>query len=572
VVTGPPAIPDAQSAVDAPLFVGQSTFPAPLSAQIDFTPRLATARADGGNSGAIDGPAPLGRAPVTGSAAVAIRAPLLWGRRGGLTAGCQIELAPGLTKSCLAAVDASTLTVQARWSPPGQDLNLATALVDDADRIIVTTQQRHLFVVSRPDSDGGQFRVLRDIDLNGHLADGQGLLASVVDGSGNLWFASGGAPPSGEAPLGEAPPLRGAATNTVVGYVTSDDQVVTTTLADQRAETTLAVDQRDVYLATSPAGSADKAGARGAVYDFTSATGQIETVWRESYDAGSAAKPGATTRGTGAPVVLLGGQYLAVTDNADGQSHLLIYLRGALAAEGAHGASGSTTSTALGAAAPGTNPASSTTGPAQSGPLPTGPTSTGASTTTPAAGTQSGTGTAGDPRLVCSVALFSPGASAITSAPIGYSSGDSPSDVNSVIVVNGYDAPPPLSSPSDGGPANNINQMAPGVARIDVLPDGSGCQTEWTVPLRIKAGPVLSTATGLVYGYTQDEARAAAGSYVWYFVAIDYRNGRVVWHQRTGAGSTKNDNRQPTVLGANGVLYQTLPLGLVWMRDVAQRP
>ncbi len=352
--------------------------------------------------------------------------------------------------------------------------------------------------------------------------------------------------------------------------MTSDDQVVTTTLADQRAETALAVDQRDVYLATSPAGSADKVGARGAVYDFTAATGQIETVWRESYDAGSAAKPGATTRGTGSPVILLGGQYLAVTDNADGQSHLLVFLRGALAAEGAHSGSGSTTSTAKGATAPATDPASSTTSPATTAPLPTGPTPTATSTTTPAAA--AGTGTAGDPRLVCSVALFSPGASAITTAPIGYSSGDGPTDANSVIVVNGYNAPPPLSNPSDGGPANNINQMAPGVARIDVLADGSGCQTAWTVPLRIKAGPVLSTATGLIYGYTQDEARAAAGSYIWYFVAIDYRNGRVVWHQRTGAGSTKNDNRQPTVLGANGVLYQTLPLGLVWMRDVAQRP
>jgi hypothetical protein len=170
------------------------------------------------------------------------------------------------------------------------------------------------------------------------------------------------------------------------------------------------------------------------------------------------------------------------------------------------------------------------------------------------------------------VALFSPGASAVITAPIGYSSGDSPTDANSVIVVNGYNAPPALASPTDGGGANNINQMAPGVARIDVLPDGSGCQTRWTAPVRMKTGPVLSTTTGLVYGYTEDEARAATGSYVWYFVAVDYRNGRVVWRQRTGAGSTKNDNRQPTMVGANGVLYQTLPLGLEWMRDVAQRP
>jgi hypothetical protein len=114
--------------------------------------------------------------------------------------------------------------------------------------------------------------------------------------------------------------------------------------------------------------------------------------------------------------------------------------------------------------------------------------------------------------------------------------------------------------------------MATGLARVDVALDGTGCQTAWTVPLRLKTAPVLSTTTGLVYGYTQDEARAAAGRYIWYFVAVDYRTGRVTWRQRSGAGGTKNDNRQPLVLGANGVLYQTLPLGLVGMRDVAQRP
>lgn len=541
ITAGPPPIPDAQPAVDAPLFVGQNAFAAPLSDQADFAPLVATGRSDGGNTGVVDGPAPLGRAPVTGSAAVPLQAPLLWGRRG-LTVGCQYSVDPGLTKPCLAAVDTATLTITSRWLPPGQDLNLTTAVIDDSDRIVVTTRQRHLFVVTRPDAEGGAFRVGRDIDLNGHLSDGQGLLAAAPDSNGNLWFVSGGPPPSGQA-----------ATDTTVGYVTPEDQVVTVTLSSQRVETGLAVDQGNVYLATAPAGAADGPGAQGLVYDLTAAGGQIQVLWRATYDAGGAPKPGGTTRGTGSPVVLLGSQYLAVTDNADAQTHLLVFLRGPLPGSPAH-PTGSTT-------APVSSTGSSTSAPPATA-TPTAPPTTAGSTAAAAAGAVS------DPRLVCSVALFTAGASAVTSAPVGYSS----ADTTSVIVANGFNAPAPLASPADGGPANDINQMAAGVSRIDVAPDGSGCRTQWTTPLRLKTAPVLSVMTGLVYGYTEDEARAAAGTYVWYFAAVDFRSGRVVWQQRIGAGSTKNDNRQQTVIGANGVLYQCVAGGLVWMRDVAQQP
>lgn len=169
---------------------------------------------------------------------------------------------------------------------------------------------------------------------------------------------------------------------------------------------------------------------------------------------------------------------------------------------------------------------------------------------------------------MCQVALFSPGASAVTTTPVGYSSGTA----NSVIVANGFNTPLALTNPADDGPANSMDQMPGGISRIDVLADGSGCATEWTTALRLKSAPVLSATTGLIYGYTQDEARAGAGSYIWYFAAVDYAGGRIVWRQRAGAGATKNDNRQPTILGADGVLFQTVPLGLVWMRDLAQQP
>lgn len=534
LVAGPPAIPDTQPAVDFALFLGQRAFASPLSNETDFAPLLSTARVDGGNSGVVDGPSPLGVAPVTGSAELPLQPPLLWGR-GGMVAGCQIALDPGLTKNCLAAVDASTLTIEARWLPAGQDLDLDSAVLYDSDRVVVATLQRHVIVVQAPANAGGTFQELRDIDLSGHLADNQSLLSVAADVDGNLWFVSGGASPTGQP-----------AVDTTVGYVTPDDQVVTTTLPDQLVATGLAIDQEDVYLATAPAAAPvpETAGApvlgadEGQLYDLTAATNLVQVVWHESFDAGSSVKAGATVRGSGAPVVLLGTQYLAITDNADPQPHLLIFQRGPLAPSSS---SGTTTATS------------------------------GATTTMTTSSTVPGEApppTTGDPRLVCSVALFSPGASAVTTAPIGYSS----DGTNSVFVTNGYGTPPPLAGPSDAGPANDIGQMPGGMTRVDVLPDGSGCRTVWTAGLRLDTAPILSTTTGLIYGYTQDPVAAASGNYVWYFVAVDERSGDVIWQQRAGAGSTKNDDGLPTVVGANGVLYQCVPLGLVWMHDVGQHP
>ena len=496
----PPTIPDAQPAVDAPLFVGQNTFPAPLGRQADLTPPLATVRSNGGNTGVFDGPAPLGKAPVTDSTANDVRAPLLWNRQGDMVTGCRQQVAADLIKGCVATVSSATLAIQARWLPPGQDLNLGSLALDDQRRAIFTTAQSHLVDLGLPDDGGTTFRPLRDMDVTAYLAPSELLAYAIEDGADNLWFATG-------ARLGNGDP----APATTVGYVTPDDKVVVTRLPGLVVESPLAVDQGDVYLTTAPATGADVAGATSGIYDLTAGGGQVQTVWRATYDVGSARQPGAPTRGRGSPVVLLGPQYLAITDNADAQAHLLVYLRGPLGPQ----------------ARPGS-----------------------------------------DPRLVCKVGLFTPGESAVSAGLIGLSSGP----VNSVIVANGWNAPGPVAVAGADDPANSMNAMGPGLTRVDVAADGSGCTVSWTTPIRMKTAPVLSSATGLIYGYSQDEQRAATGSYIWYFVAIDYRTGRVVWRQRAGAGGTKNDNREPLVLGANGVLYQSVPLGLVWMRDLAQRP
>jgi hypothetical protein len=88
--------------------------------------------------------------------------------------------------------------------------------------------------------------------------------------------------------------------------------------------------------------------------------------------------------------------------------------------------------------------------------------------------------------------------------------------------------------------------------------------------VRITTVPVLSTQTGLIYAYEQDEALAEIGLYAFYFEAIDYRTGKVVWRQLAGAGGYKNNNYSPTLLSPDGTLYQGTSLGYVWMRDNPQ--
>lgn len=112
-----------------------------------------------------------------------------------------------------------------------------------------------------------------------------------------------------------------------------------------------------------------------------------------------------------------------------------------------------------------------------------------------------------------------------------------------------------------------MNQMTPGVERVDITPRGK-CSVAWhDQDVRIKSVPFLSTATGLVYGYTQDPQLAAGGEYVWYFIALDARTGKVAWRIRAGAGGTYNDSYQPGSLGPDGTFYQGLPLGVVKLGD-----
>lgn len=94
-----------------------------------------------------------------------------------------------------------------------------------------------------------------------------------------------------------------------------------------------------------------------------------------------------------------------------------------------------------------------------------------------------------------------------------------------VVVLNDFKGPTVLSNPGKSfdinGDWNDMTLMAKGVTRIDVNPTEQSCTIAWVVDQAWKTIPVLSTETGLLYGYTQDTELAKVGKYVWYFVAVD---------------------------------------------------
>jgi hypothetical protein len=157
-------------------------------------------------------------------------------------------------------------------------------------------------------------------------------------------------------------------------------------------------------------------------------------------------------------------------------------------------------------------------------------------------------------RRVCKTAVFSPGRSATENTLIGHE--------RSLIVENnaGYD----LFLTMRGGKTS-----APGLARIDVRADESGCDVIWeSQEISQTTVPKLSAAAGLVYLYTKlPEAPANADAY--YFTAIDFITGRTVFRVLTGTGVRYDNNWAAISLAPDGTAYVGVLNGLIRVRDTA---
>jgi hypothetical protein len=155
-------------------------------------------------------------------------------------------------------------------------------------------------------------------------------------------------------------------------------------------------------------------------------------------------------------------------------------------------------------------------------------------------------------RVVCQVPVFRKGQSATENSLIG--SG------RSLIAENNYGYRDPF-----GPQAGNITET--GFARIDVRRGGRGCRKVWT-NRTVRAPsvvPKLSTATQLVYTYTQ--TIGPGDSRTWSWVAISARSGRTVFTKPAGTGLLANNNYAGIALGPDGTAYLGTIGGIRALRD-----
>lgn len=111
----------------------------------------------------------------------------------------------------------------------------------------------------------------------------------------------------------------------------------------------------------------------------------------------------------------------------------------------------------------------------------------------------------------------------------------------------------------------------PGVTRIDMNADCTGCNVVWeSREASCTVVPKLSEGNGLVYLYTRvqnDDIPSAAVA--WYFTAIDFRTGRTVYKVFTGTGRNWNNSYGPITIGPNGKAYVGVFNGLISVSDKA---
>jgi hypothetical protein len=159
-------------------------------------------------------------------------------------------------------------------------------------------------------------------------------------------------------------------------------------------------------------------------------------------------------------------------------------------------------------------------------------------------------------RTVCVQPVFEKGASATDNSLIGAG--------RSLVVENNYGYSGPAAT--QGG-----KSTAPGLERVDLDADGTGCRSVWRSGERAPTVvPKLSAANGIVYTYTKDARDDGVDA--WYLTALDFRTGRTIYKRLGGEGLGHNNNYAPVTLGPDGTAYVGVLGGLVGLRDATPPP
>jgi hypothetical protein len=250
------------------------------------------------------GPGPLGRRPVVTSALYGVEecATEAFDRAGRIVALCG-----DLSGPVLRLLNPVTLAVVATQTLPARKFKLGVSplsdlcggtyfYLDEQDRAVVTTTQRHIDVVA---DTGTAFVRQRSYDLTAAVPSDDCLIALMPDWSGRIWFETGA------GIVGAVDPISGVAR--------------TLSLPGEIIDNSFAVDETGGVFVVSD----------HALYRFDAdASGAPVITWRQPYDRGSRLKPGQLAQGSGTTPTLVGPDLVAITDNADPRMNVLVYQRG----------------------------------------------------------------------------------------------------------------------------------------------------------------------------------------------------------------------------------------------------
>ena len=165
--------------------------------------------------------------------------------------------------------------------------------LDDADRAVIPTTDRHLYVIALKD---GQFEIERDYDLTATFPEGAKIISALPDSSGRIWLAT---------------------TAGIVAVIEPETGDVQAHDLGEVIQNSFAVgEDSDVYIVSEKALYRFVAGAGGAP----------EVVWRKVYDNTGELKPGQVSAGSGTTPTLHGDGWVSITDNAD-PMHVVVYRR-----------------------------------------------------------------------------------------------------------------------------------------------------------------------------------------------------------------------------------------------------
>jgi hypothetical protein len=267
---------------------------------------------------------PLGHSPQANSTFLAAECgTVTFDARGRIIVVCI-----GIVRPVVYLMDPDSLETLATYNLPargGVSGNFGSGgyfFLDNQDRAVIPTRGRDIYWI-KENAQGMQFALDHTCknNLPGMIPADQAINSVIPDDHGLLWFTT-----SGGSDLAAEPAM--------VGTVHPDP-------SDMNSCT--------VKLFTLPAGEqivkslgADPDPSRGGVfivstyqmYRFDPAADGTPTVtWHEAYDRGTGIKPGQRYQGSGTTPTLVGTDFVTINDNADVQTHVLVYRRGAQTSE-----------------------------------------------------------------------------------------------------------------------------------------------------------------------------------------------------------------------------------------------